>query len=76
MPNKSDQVHIYATGIIHCSVCAPSNMEIREVEEIVNTINPTGVGPWKITGEAFADGTPSPTNCDNDETRTHYLMSC
>lgn len=75
-PRKT--VHIYAQGFVCCSVCAPGDIPVKEVESVVNAINPTGIeSPWRLSeDEAFRDGSKNPHPCEQSPDRSHYLMSC
>lgn len=77
MSNLSEGVYCYAVGLCNASVCAPSDMSVKDVEAAVNQQHPTGVGPWTLsTDAAFATGEPHPKPCENDASRTHYLFHC
>ena len=50
-------IHIYASEIGYCSVCAPKEMKRQEVENEVNLESPTGIhSSWKIADEKFKVG--------------------
>lgn len=69
---------IYAIGICYCSVCAPADMVVEEVERAVNRQRPSGVTMrWSLddAGE-FKNGEPNPCECNHDSERMHYLLSC
>lgn len=72
-------VLIYSEGLCYCSVCAPTEMPIAEVEQAVNALRPTGIGSrWaKAEDEFFATGEPNggEVECSNGHTR-HWLLSC
>lgn len=76
------RVDIYSNGIVHCSVCALKTMPIEEVVAEVNRINPTGIsGAWQKSEDThFAskgkDALTNPCQCEDDETRQHWLMEC
>lgn len=71
-------VLVYVSGLVCCSVCAPADMSIEEVERVVNLENPTGISSgWSVSDdETFADGTPMPAPCEKVPGRVHYLMTC
>lgn len=74
-----EDVIIYSTGIVACSVCASNDLSPEQVEEEVNRISPTGISSnWRISEEeTFKDGIPNPCPCEqNPETRKHYLLHC
>jgi hypothetical protein len=68
-------VIIYSNGLVHCSVCAPIDMDREAVTDAVNAQHPTGVTPWHISDEPFADGSPNPSPC-NSGPGLHYLFVC
>lgn len=70
------KVVIYANGIVHCSVCAPGDMPVEDVEREVNAINMSGVSPWKVSKERFNGGEDNPHTCEKDSGKKHYLMVC
>lgn len=48
------KVNIYSKGIVHCSVCAPKDLQIKDIEDEVNLSNPTGIqNSWKVDKENF-----------------------
>ncbi len=71
-------VVIYKMGLVHCSVCAPTEMTRDEVAQSVNLARPNGTDkPWHISSDAtFTDGLPHPRACDQDSTRRHWLLDC
>lgn len=71
-------VHIYANGLCHCSACVPIDMDRDSVEAAVNALNPAGTEyGWRISQDAeFKDGKPNPCQCEQDSSRTHYLLNC
>jgi hypothetical protein len=71
-------VKIYAVGSIHCSVCVPKEMPLRQIEDFVSRNYPTGLDHgWTVSKEAtFAGGEPNPCRCGDDPDRLHYLMAC
>ena len=70
------KILIYANGLVNCSVCADASMSSAEVEKEVNAINPSGVSPWGITKDNFADGQSNPKICEKDPAKKHYLLTC
>ena len=71
-------VDIYSKGIVHCSVCAPRDIPIGEVEELTNMQNPTGIeSRWQLSGDKeFASGQSNPSACDELDGNLHWLMVC
>lgn len=71
------QIYIYANGLVCCSVCAPADMAIEEVTQLVNEQNPTGIHPWHLSADVtFANGEPMPKPCELNGQRVHYLFNC
>jgi len=72
------KVKVYSNGVVHCSVCVEKELKKKEVEKLVNEINPTGLDDikWKISKEKFRTGESNPTDCKDDPERVHYLMVC
>lgn len=70
--------YVYANGCVHCSVCVPKDLPIKEIESVVNSENPTGLDHgWKVDdAPSFATGESNPHPCEQDQTRMHYLMVC
>lgn len=75
---KDDQVEIYTWGLVHCSVCAPVDMDHEDIELRVNGLLPTGLDHgWYVSDdEKFAGGQLNGVECDMDTGRQHWLMSC
>jgi len=75
---KNSGVMIYASSLLSCSVCAPAEMPIEEVERIVNQDRPAGTerGWRKSTDATFAGGQPMPCPCDVMEGQQHWLLDC
>jgi hypothetical protein len=75
---KNSGVMIYASSLLSCSVCAPAEMPIDEVERIVNEDRPAGtMRGWRKSSDAtFASGSPNPCTCNTDEGRQHWLLDC
>ena len=71
-------VIVYAEGPMAASVCAPSDMPREKVAQQTNAKSPTGISsPWQFSqDETFKGGQPNPCPCEQDPTRTHYLMEC
>lgn len=71
-------IHIYRSGLCHCSVCVPKDMVRDEIVSEVNSQHPTGLDHgWSISDEpTFKAGEPNPCRCDQDASRLHYLMVC
>lgn len=70
------EVEIYAAGLFYLSLCASSDIEVNQIELQANLEYPTGVSPWSIADENFRDGSKNPHQCEKDESRLHYLLSC
>lgn len=64
----------YAVGICFASVCTDDTD--AEAAASLNLQRPTGVTPWRIHPEPFADGSPNPSPCEHDPARRHVLFSC
>ena len=73
----TEQVKIYSSGLVACSVCAPKAMPRKEIEFQVNQQSPTGISSqWEVSSEAFRTGQSNPTVCEKDDCRLHYLLHC
>lgn len=72
----SGKVSIYAHGLCSVSVCAPKHMEPEDVARAVNKQHPSGVRPWKVSGEAFANGSLNPCQCEQAGSSQHWLLHC
>lgn len=77
LQDRTDVI-VYASGIVACSACAPKTMDRAEVESQVNAKVPTGLDHgWSISpDEKFKSGQPNPCQCEDDESRVHYLLNC
>ena len=65
----------YAMGVCCASVC--TNCDIEAATERLNLDHPTGVGPWKLSGDkTFSGGEPMPCECPGGDNRKHYLFEC
>jgi len=74
---KTEKIEIYSSGICHCSVCVPKDMDKETIEQKVNSENMTGIqSQWEISEENFASGASNPCPCEDNGTRQHYLMVC
>jgi hypothetical protein len=74
-----EDVIIYSTGIVACSVCADNSLSIKKITRIVNDMNPTYISSkWKLSKDkTFKNGEPNPCVCEqNPDTRKHYLFNC
>lgn len=73
-----EDIIIYSTGLVHCSVCALAKLPIEDVLQHVNLRNPTGLDHgWVLDDKGiFADGAPNPCVCNTHIDRKHYLLSC
>lgn len=71
------EVNVYSVGLCHCSVCAPADMSRKDVEAMVNYLNPTGIqSKWVIDlSPTFLDGSENGRlqTCEGVPTR-HWLM--
>lgn len=73
------KIQIYAYGLVYCSVCAPKTMSREDIEEEVNASSPTGISSsWKISKDEFFKGDTRKNGCDceDDDSRRHWLMVC
>ncbi len=75
-----NKLEIYTSGLCYCSVCAPEDMTVEEIEKSVNAQSPTGIeSKWKISPDKFfKDDTVingGIVECHNGTTR-HWLLSC
>jgi len=53
LPWDEDAIGIYRSGLVYCSVCAPADTPVEEVEAFVNSQNPTGISSrWRISDDA------------------------
>ncbi|MDQ5821949.1 MAG: hypothetical protein M3540_10960 [Actinomycetota bacterium] len=67
----------YTVGLCAMSVCAKNEVDRSDIEAHANREHPTGISSrWEITDEPFADGTPNPTPCNQESSRSHYLLHC
>lgn len=68
----------YLVGLCSASVCVASDVDADELERAMNMLHPTGISsPWKVADdETFANGSPNPCSCEQDASRTHYLLHC
>ncbi len=73
-----DDVVIARSSIVACVACAPKKVPRKEVNELVNALNPTGIDSrWAITRKRkFPGGWPHPCPCDDHRGRVHYLLYC
>ena len=73
-----NDIHLYANGIVHCSVCVPKDTSRKEIIRLTNLINHTGIdSKWKISKDKkFANGNTNPCECEMEYGRLHYLMVC
>lgn len=72
-------VIIYSKGLFNCSVCAPKDMNIKDVTHAVNLQNPSGTtNGWVLSDDkTFRQGGQMPGPCDkHPDTRIHYLFHC
>lgn len=76
---RTSDVVVYSYGLLSCSVCAPKEMDIKDVTNAVNVQNPAGTtNGWVLSEDkTFRQGGPMPGPCDqNPKDRTHYLFNC
>ena len=64
----------YSVGLCYASVC--TRLSDDEATARLNALRPTGVGPWRIADEAFADGSPNPSPCHDTPDHRHVLFTC
>lgn len=71
-------VNIYLWGLVSLSCCAPSDMLLDDVTQAVNLQHPTGLSHgWEFAAdEDFVSGDLNPCQCEQDDTRLHYLFHC
>jgi hypothetical protein len=76
--DPDNEVWVYATGVLTCSVCAPGGMEREVVERQVNHKNPTGISAkWQISDQThFRTGETMPCDCPDATGRKHWLLHC
>jgi hypothetical protein len=67
-------VAAYSIGLGFASVC--TNLDDDAATDRLNLQHPTGVQPWHVHGEPFADGSPNPSPCPDREQCRHILFSC
>lgn len=65
---------VYSTGICYLSACTDDTDD--EATSAVNAKAPTGIAPWSIADEPFANGDPNGRPCHGDATKRHLLFSC
>lgn len=72
-----EDIVIYATGPVYCSVCVPLNFSTEEVEQAVNHKDPTGIPSlWKVANETFKNHSRNPHTCEDNPNRQHFLLNC
>lgn len=69
----------YAVGPCSASVC--TSLSPEKAKARLNSKYPTGIeSDWRLSeSKTFADGTPHPCPCDNEDratTHKHYLFEC
>lgn len=76
--SRLDEINIYASGLVYCSVCAPTDMPEDELTNLVNTKNYLGTDDlrWEKADEPFRSGEANPHVCEQNLNRKHYLFSC
>lgn len=78
MIKMTEELQVYANGLVHCSICTNVKSKKR-IEELVNLKNPTGLNhKWKVDmTQHFATGQTNPCPCERKSTtHKHYLMVC
>jgi hypothetical protein len=74
---KVSPVKVYASGLFHCSACAPVDFTPDVVEREVNLVRVAGTEQgWKVSSERFSTGEPNPCPCNHAPDRQHWLMVC
>lgn len=78
MTDRLDEVIVYSSGLCFCAVCAPADMSIDELTQLVNIQNPTGISSrWQLSDtDVFASGESMPAPCAQDDSKLHYLFEC
>lgn len=66
----------YSVGVVCASVC--TSLPLKEARARLNEEHPTGVEPWKFSGDKhFKGGQTNPCDCEqNPATHKHYLFNC
>lgn len=73
----TDDVVVYTSSLLSCSVCAPKDMPIEEVVKAAERSHPCGSAKgWTKSADAtFAGGEPNPCPCNVfNEERQHWLL--
>lgn len=72
------RVNVYAEGPLTCSVCAPADMTVEQIEaEVSNRDCGFGKTRWKKSSDThFHTSETNPCVCEKDPTRRHYLLEC
>jgi hypothetical protein len=65
-------------GICHMQVCAVKSATNKEILEVCNRDNPTGISSrWgKVLRKGTRDLKTAPVPCEKYPSRTHFLVSC
>lgn len=76
--DESHTVEMYSIGICAASVCAPQDMNPKDVVRICNETSPTGISSdWELSKDkTFKNGEPHPCACESDHSRRHWLLVC
>jgi len=67
-------VEPYSVGLCFASVC--TDLPPEEAAKVLNEMHPTGVSPWVLANEDFADGTPNGVECPECAGKRHWLFVC
>lgn len=69
-------VFVYSVGLVHCSVCAPSEFDGNAVAAIVESGMTAGTqNGWTLSDDkTFASGEKMPCECNEDNSRRHWLL--
>ena len=74
---KTQDVEVYASGMIYCSVCADETLSGKDVAARVEATSPAGTEyGWEVAEEDFRTGEENPHPCEDAEGRRHWLLIC
>ena len=82
MASITDGCHVYAPGLVACSICVPAQYSRQQVEQAADALHPTGLDHgWKVTADEFASGAPNPSPCtqvdgSTDPAKAHWTLTC
>jgi len=72
-----EPVDVYSWGLCHLSCCAPKTFTKADVERDVNRLHPTCIpSQWEVIEDKFNTGQPNPYQCEEIESRQHWLLTC